>query len=337
MAMNEKTKNVLSFLGRIVLSGFLLWLVFRQIDAQQTWTVVKSANLLYLFMSFLAFLVILVVLLFRLLIFIKAMDLSVSFFNVTRYHLVGLFGNLFLPSAVGGDIIKVVGLCRETPHRAKVVASILLDRLSGFAAIALVAVCAFLLGFHFIDNHFLLVPIVVIAFFSFGVAAVLFNEKIYSFVCSIFNRLPKVKNALMKLHYDISLLKDNKREGIKAIGLSCLNQVIFSFNYFLIAKALNQDINILYFLIFVPLICVVSTLPSLGGLGVREAGTAYLFSKIGIDAGVAVSMSLLIFLFMVITGLAGGLVYVSTLSSGRIQHHSPDVIADTQGSPTATL
>ena len=46
----------------------------------------------------------------------------------------------------------------------------------------------------------------------------------------------------------------------------------------------------------------------------------YLFSKIGVESGISVSMSLLLFLFMVTIGLIGGLVYVFTISSGRIQH-----------------
>ena len=124
----------------------------------------------------------------------------------------------------------------------------------------------------------------------------------------------------MRMHFDIMLLKDKQREGWKAIMLSCLSQVTLAFVFFLIAKALHQDIQIVYFLIFVPMICVVSSLPSIGGLGVREAGTVYLFSKIGVESGISVSMSLLLFLFMVTIGLIGGLVYVFTISSRRIQH-----------------
>ena len=126
------------------------------------------------------------------------------------------------------------------------------------------------------------------------------------------------------MHYDIMLLKNNKREGFKAIGLSCLSQFFFSCTFFLVAKALHQDIELIYFLIFVPLICIASSFPSIGGLGVREAGAVYLFAKAGVESGVAVSISLTSFLFMIIAGLLGGIIYVSTLSAGRVQHNSSD-------------
>ena len=130
------------------------------------------------------------------------------------------------------------------------------------------------------------------------------------------------------MHYDIALLKGahKYKEGIKGIALACLCQVIFACTYYFTAKALHQDVPLAPFLVFVPIICVVAAVPSIGGLGVREIGAAYLFAKIGIESGVAVSLSLINFLFMVMVGLVGGFIYVYTLSVGRIQHYSSNAV-----------
>jgi uncharacterized membrane protein YbhN (UPF0104 family) len=255
------------------------------------------------------------------------LDLSAATKNVVLHYFYGLFGNLFLPTAIGGDLIKAVGLCKNSTQKPRVIASILLDRLSGFASISLVAIMAFIFGYRFIDDKTLVIPILFMGAASASIAAVLFHEKIYSFFCRIFSRLPRFKKNLMTMHYDIALLKDSHKykEGVKAVLLSSVSQVVFAFTYYFTAKALHQDIAIIYFLIFVPIICVISSLPSIGGLGVREFGAAYLFAKIGIGSGIAVSLSLINFLFMVMVGLAGGVLYVYTLSTGRIQHPSPDV------------
>jgi len=318
--MKEKTKNFLSFLFRILLSGALLGYLYTKIDTQQTIATLKSVNLNYLFLAWFIFMVINVIILFRWYVLIKALSLSVPVRDVIRYFLIGLFGNLFLPSSIGGDILRIMGLCKSSSQKSRVFASVLLDRLSGFAAIVLVAISVFVLGYGFIDEKSLIIPIALMGFASLIVIFVLFNERVYSFCCRIFNKLPRFKKNLMRMHYDIMLLKDKQREGWKAIMLSCLSQVTLAFVFFLIAKALHQDIRMVYFFIFVPMICVVSSLPSIGGLGVREAGTVYLFSKIGVESGISVSMSLLLFLFMVTIGLIGGLVYVFTISSRRIQH-----------------
>jgi uncharacterized membrane protein YbhN (UPF0104 family) len=89
---------------------------------------------------------------------------------------------------------------------------------------------------------------------------------------------------------------------------------------------------LIYFLIFIPMVCVASTFPSIGGLGVREAGAVYLFARIGIDSGIAASLSLINFLFMVVIGLIGGVFYVTTVSSRRLQHNSQSSDPDPQGS-----
>ncbi len=324
MNIKKKAKDVFSFLSRIALSLILLAIVFSKIDMVRTKEILVSADIVYIFYSFLVFFVVNIAMLGRWYLFIRAMDISVPIYAVVRNFFFGLFGNLFLPSSVGGDILKTFGLCKHSMNKTKVVASVLLDRLSGFAAIVIVSICSFSIGYRYIGEPSLLIPIGVIAVGSFLVLLVLFNERIYSFCCRVFNRFPNFKRSLMNLHYDITLLKGKKRRGLEALGVSCLSQVIFAFVWYLIARALHQEISPIYFLIFVPITCVASSFPSIGGLGVREAGAVFLFGKVGVEQGVAVSISLITYLFMVIIGIIGGVFYVSTLSSGRIQHYTPD-------------
>ena len=328
MDLTKNIKSLLSFLVRVGFSGVLLWYVFSKIDMESTIEVLKSADLTYIFLAACIFVIINCIILCRWFIFIKALDLSIPFKSVIQHYFYGLFGNLFLPTAIGGDLIKVIGLCKDSSQKPKIVASVLIDRLSGFAAIAIVAVIAFIFGHKMITDNTLITPIVLIVVGVLVIASVLFNEKIYTFGCRMFNYFPRLKNGLMTMHYDIALLKGahKYKEGIKGIILACVSQIIFAFTYYFTAKALHQDVPLAPFLIFVPILCVVAAVPSIGGLGVREVGAAYLFAKIGIESGVAVSLSLINFLFMVMVGLVGGFIYVYSLSVGRIQRYSSDAV-----------
>jgi len=327
MVLNAAVKNVLSFLLRVGLSGALLWYLFSKIDVGRIWEVLRGARLEFLGYAFIVFFVVNLVLLARWFIFIKALGVTSPARDVVRYYFVGLFGNLFLPSTIGGDILKIYGLCRNSSQKTRVVASVLLDRLSGFAAIVVVSVVSFILGYRFLEEGIIVVPIIGMAFLAGGFACVLFNEKLYSFCCGIFAKLPKFQKALMSLHYDIALMKGKRREGFGAIAVSCCSQVVYAVCWYLIARSLSQDVDLIYFFIFVPLTCVAASFPSLGGLGVREIGTVYLFGKIGMNSEIAASISLVNFVFMVLIGLLGGLSYVLTLSSGRIQYHPSDASA----------
>lgn len=321
MAKTTKSNTLLSFIIRVGLSALLLAWLFNKIDLKNMLDAVRTADVLYLFYAGLAFLICNFIILWRWFIFIRALGLSVTVGKVIRYYFMGLFGNLFLPSAIGGDIIKILGLCKDSAQKPRVVASVILDRLSGFASIVIIAVLALIFGYKLIGDNTLIIPIVIMAGASLMFAAVLFNERIYAFGCRIFNSFPKFKNSLMEMHYDVMLLADKRAEGYKAIAASCLSQLIFAGCYYLTAKALHQDTALYYFILFVPLICVASAVPSIGGLGVREVGAAYLFAKAGMDPGIGASLGLINFMFMVIVGLIGGAVYVFTFSSGRVQHN----------------
>ena len=210
--MVNGVKNAVSFLVRVLLSGGLLWYLFSKIDLGRIWEILRGARLEYLVYAGLIFFVVNLVLLARWFIFIKALEVTFPARDVVRYYFAGLFGNLFLPSTIGGDILKIYGLCRNSTQKTRVVASVLLDRLSGFAAIVVVSVMAFILGYRFLRESIIVVPIIGMAVLAGGFACVLFNEKLYSLCCGIFARLPKVQKALMGLHYDIALMKGKRRE-----------------------------------------------------------------------------------------------------------------------------
>jgi uncharacterized protein (TIRG00374 family) len=326
MPVKQNTKSFFSFLLRIGLSLGLLVFVFSKIDMQKTGEILKTADLFYIALTAVVFILVNVITLYRWFILIRALNLTITLGSVIEHGLYGLFGNLFLPTAIGGDILKAVGLCKTSAQKPRVVASILLDRVSGFASIAIVAVTAFLFGRQYINDDTLVIPIALVGGLTVAVAAVLLNERVFSFGCKIFNGLPRFKKSLMTMHYDIALLKEGHKykEWIKAVLLSCLSQTIFASTFYLTAKALHQDIPFIYFLIFVPMICVATAFPSIGGLGVREVGAVYLFAKVGVDSGIAVSMSLISFLFMVMVGAAGGVLYVYKIYTGRVQSFTPD-------------
>lgn len=324
MSISQKTKNLLSLLGRLTFSILLLAFLFSKIDTDQTFQLLKTAQLGTLSIALLIFLIVHFVMLCRWIVLIRALELSVPVWDVFRYFFIGLFGNLFLPSSIGGDLIKILGLCKNSSQKPRVVASVILDRLSGFAAISLISICSFLIGRSILQDNSIAVIITIISLGSITTLGVLFNEPVYEFFCRVFNGLPKVKAKLMEMHYDISLLKGKPLEGLKTLMIACSGQIIFIFSFYFIGRALNQEIPLIYFLVFIPLICIASAFPSIGGLGVREFGAAYLFAKVGVAQEIAVSMSLISFFFMVIMGLIGGVIYVFTFPSGRVQHHLSD-------------
>ncbi|MBF0489730.1 MAG: flippase-like domain-containing protein [Candidatus Omnitrophica bacterium] len=323
--MKERLKAVWSFFLRFGLSAILLIWLFSRIDYKHTWAALKGADQTYLLVSLIVFLLSSIFILWRWFILLKALGVSFKKLSALKWFLIGMFCNLFLPTSVGGDVVKGLGLAKETGDRPKVFISIVLDRLTGFVGIVIVACVAFFFGRKIVGDSSLMISIASMAGVSIVLGVVLFSQRIYSLACKVFKPWPKIKDALMNLHGDIILMRGKYKEFAFTIGISVFSQVVYAYVFYLIALGLHQKTAFVYFIIFSPLVCVVTSLPSIGGLGVREMGWVYLLSKVGIPQGVALGLSLINFVFIILIGLVGGVWYVSSFSSRRLQHHQADV------------
>lgn len=288
------------------------------------WQAVKGSDMRYMSAAGIIFFLINFLIIWRWRILMKAVGLKAKRMTSTRWFFIGLFWNLAPISTVGSDLIKGLGLANETGHKPKVFASIVLDRLSGFAGIVILAAAAFLFGRGIIANKLVVIAIAVMSIVSVAIVIVLFSHRIFSFACKAFAVWPRVKENLMRLHYDIVLLKGRQKNGWEAIIISIGAQIVLAIEFYLSAKGMHQNIPLVYFIIFSPIVCVVTSLPSIGGLGFREIGWVYLLPLVGVSKEMAGGLSLINSAFTIINGLLGGLLYVTTLSSGRIQYPQAD-------------
>jgi len=317
-------KNIFSIILPCALSaGLLVWL-FVTIDYKGIWFAIKDSDARYMTAAGTVFFLINFLIIWRWRILMKAVGLKARPLTSIWWFFIGLFWNLAPISTIGSDFIKGMGLSKETGHRPKVFASIVLDRLSGFAGIVILAAGAFMFGHHIIKNKIVILAIVMMSLISAVIVVVLFSHRIFSFACRAFANWPKVKEGLMRLHYDIVLLKGKQKRGWEAIFISIGAQIILAFEFYLTAKGMHQHISLVYFIMFSPIVCVVTSLPSIGGLGFREISWVYLLPLVGVSKEMAGGLSLINSAFTIITGLLGGLLYVSTLSSGRVQYPQTD-------------
>lgn len=66
---------------------------------------------------------------------VRAQGLPFTLRGAVRLGLVGYFFNTFLPGSVGGDLIKAAGIAREQERQTVAVATVLIDRAIGLAAL----------------------------------------------------------------------------------------------------------------------------------------------------------------------------------------------------------
>jgi uncharacterized protein (TIRG00374 family) len=316
---------------RISISVILLIFLFKQVDKKSLLEVIKSSNKPVLFLAFCVFFLTYVLCIYRWEMLLGALKISLPFKRVVISYAGGIFFSLFLPSTIGGDLMRSVDLATHTQRPKEVIATVFLDRLSGYAGLVILALLSLLLGWRWqlIRDESVIFSIIAITAILIAILFVLFNKFLYSKINNLLHspNSGKIRELLKNLHQEIHYFRQHKKIIINNLILSIIIQAIAPVTFYMVAKSLHININIIYFFIFLPIIGAITLLPiSIGGLGLRDASTIYFFAKVGIARDLAFAMSLLSFFFLLIGGIAGGIIYVLTVHHRRLQYHKTPLV-----------
>jgi uncharacterized membrane protein YbhN (UPF0104 family) len=257
--------------------------------------------------------------------------------RVIAYYFAGAFGNLVLPTGAGGDVGRIIGVTRERGRAEAVVGATLLDRLLGLGVIGLLALLA-LNGARGIGRApggpWVIGAVVANAALSFGVLALVISPWGWRLLGTIGRRLPQGLAArLSRLREALQRVRVARRRElliVAALGV----QSIRILAHYQVARALDIDLSVRYFFLFVPLLAVAVSLPiSIGGIGVRESMGAFLFGLLGIGPAEASGMQLLAYIVAICVGLPGAAIILA----GRTHRRATPDVSGASSAPETEL
>jgi len=321
-------KNTLLLLTRISVSILLLVLLFKinKINPHVLINDIRSANKWLLAASFLFSFFIYFLGFLRWQMLLKTAGINIPLKRLISSFSGGVFFSIFLPSTIGGDLVRAADLAEHTKKAREVIATVFLDRLSGYIGLALVILPALLLGRDLVLDRVVFTSVSVIIILLVIILLVLFNSAIYSGITNFLNSpgAGKIKETIKNMHQEIHVFRNHKRMIILNLLTSFIIQLFTPVSAYFIGLSLGIKINFIYFLIFLPIIGAITLLPiAIGGLGLREGLFVVYFAKAGVVKQLALAMSLLSFSFVVLYGAIGGIIYVLTVHHRRLQSHKP--------------
>lgn len=333
-------RGLLKVLVRIVVGVSVLAFLLVKADVGQLWDTLRTAKVTYLLAGLGAIFAGLCVSAFRWKAYLDALELPLKYGTLFRLYFVGTFFNAFLPTGIGGDAYKAVRLGKdEEGSLAPAFASVFLDRFAGvvgMAGIGLVS-SAYLLAAGKQDARGqYVVPLIalLLSMAIIGAAAVLLvgGERLLGK-----GRLIKHEGIGGRLRRAMRSIHAAARHP-EAAGRGYLFGVIFQalvFTYHLmIGRALNiTGVPLLAFASFVVVSSLATMIPlSINGLGFREGAYIWALGRYGVGHDQALAYALLVLAMLLLSSLAGGIVYV--LLGGEV--HKPGRGPGTVGSvPTA--
>jgi len=329
----DKFKKILAVLVRFGISAILLILLFKfnKIDIHELLANIKGANKLLLTSGFAVFFIVYLLGFLRWRMLLMAAGINIPYRRLAVSFSGGVFFSIFLPSTIGGDLVRAADLAGHTQKTKEVIATVFLDRLSGYIGLVAVVIIALFFNIDMLKDKVVLFSLTVIITILCLVLLVLFNSFIYSRITRFLSApgAGKIKEMIKGLHHEIHIFRKRKKMIAFNLLISFLVQVITPLSVYFIGLALGVKISLLYYLIFLPIIGAITLLPiAVGGLGLRENLFVVYFAKAGVIEHLAIAMSLLSFAFIVAYGALGGLIYVFTVRHRRLQHNASPRISE---------
>jgi len=283
---------------KIIFTFGLLYLVLAYVDLGQVWQRIVMVNPLWLVAAWLCLVVGYVLCGLRWAWIAQGLGIEVSRKRKVRLYFLGMFASLFLPSTIGGDVVRGVLLAKgdgRSRMGIRAAASVILDRVNGmYALVALLTVSMLML-----DDVFNWPAAWWWSWLAF-VAAMWLGMLLYPWIHA---RLPEKLAVLKRLPLHESGFQ---RMWWRSLPVSLIFQMMIVQAHVFLGMAVGLDMNWAAFSIMVGLVALVATLPiSLNGFGVREAGYVGFAVYFGASADAATAMAALWIIILAIAALPG--------------------------------
>ena len=252
---------------------------------------------------------------------LKEKNIQIKLLEAFRIYYISNFLGVFLPPTIGTDIVRATYVAKQKFSIPDVIASILVERLLGFLSLFIFGIYSIIIIITTIDSLYIspldILLISILATILFTLAFIFSFNSIISNIINYFIGLFKHKKYISKFSVKIQSLvnsyqsyKSRKITLILFFLLTLLEIFMAALVNYLIAVGLHADVSLIYFTAFIPLLMIVTRLPiSLDGFGIKEGGSLYFLSLVGVPDALGFSIGLLSHILTLISVSPGGILY----------------------------
>ena len=252
----------------------------------------------------------------RLRLFLAAQNIIICMREAIGLALIGYFFNNFMPTAVGGDMVKAYYASKKTKGRLHSFTAVFMDRFVGMIALALIAFVAFVILSGEVGGKIILWPIWVIFLSAILFLLLLFNKAAITKISKI-----RFLAGAEKLHSSVMAFRDKRVLFSKGLLISILAQLCSFMLVYVFVRAMNEHVPFVKIALLTPIVWIIITVaPSIGGLGVREGAFLLLFRPL-IGAEKAFALGLLWLCPYILLSISGGFVYAFAKHGKREEYN----------------
>ena len=237
---------------------------------------------------------------------LSALDLQSPLPPLLSHNLAGLFVANFLPSTVGGDVLRVVRLSADNGEAPGSFASVVLERLTGFVVLPFISLVALL-------SHPSLLRLGTASRLAVALSLVTLLALVGILTLTASPRLggrlagrPSWLRFVGAVHLGLDRIRRRPAAtaGVFTVALSYQLTVVLA--AWVAARALGIPLGWAPALAFIPVVSIAQVLPvSVAGLGLREGALVLLLSPVGVTTEQAIALGFAIYGLNLVVSLLG--------------------------------
>jgi uncharacterized protein (TIRG00374 family) len=246
---------------------------------------------------------------------LSAENIHIDLRRLVNLYLVGIAFNHFLPTGMGGDVVKAYYIGKEANNHSGSVSAVIMSRVTGFWGMLLISIPVLIIQ-HYIFKTALIL--------SFAISCLIMCVALGGIFLLVM-LLSKVKGHWLNEHAFNSAIQIGMtlrksiacpRAMLAGILFGMLFHMIAVLNYYSLANALHiNTVPLTFYLVAVPFISLISFVPiSFNGFGLRESAVVYVFSILNnwyVSPDGSLMLSLLMDVQILLFGLIGGCIYLA--------------------------
>ena len=301
---------------KAVVSIVLLWILFSRVDIPRLWAVARTASAPWLIGALGLYLLMVLTSAWRWGLLLRAQHLRFSFRMLIESFLVATFFNNFLPSNIGGDVVRIADTARVAGGKTLATTVVLMDRGIGLMGLVLMAAIGATAAQRAVGTTAGGVGAGML-WAGFGIAAIIATPALL--MPHAFARMLQPLRIIHPEWIDARLERFTSvlarfRETPASIG-GCfvgaiMVQTLLVAFYLAIAHSMRIPVSFAELAVIVPITFIVQMLPvSMNGFGVREATFGFYFGRLGLPLESALLVSFMGAALIMVFSLSGGMTY----------------------------
>jgi len=247
-------------------------------------------------------------------ILLRAQHVQLPYSFLTQSFLVATFFNNFLPSNIGGDVIRITDTAKVAGSKTLATTVVLIDRGIGLLGLALMAATGASLMHRMAVGP--VGPGMLWAGFGIGAMiatpALLMPETATKLLqpLRVFHQ-EWVDERLGKLTYALTRFKETPAALAGCFLGAVVVQAILVGFYLAIARSMHIPVGFAELAVIVPVSFIVQMIPlSVNGFGIREATFGFYFTRLGLPLESALLVSFMGAALIMLFSLSGGVAYL---------------------------